>query len=137
MSHTCHRNISRAIINPNSLEQGTPRDFVNSGPSSATVQGLKGPTNIKTRLEISTELRTYLTAFPHSPSLELLKCCRLESLEKSIQNFGVFYSKAADIPSLSIPIPHAAHGEGVWNPLVWLPLHQHHGAIPPVGETHR
>lgn len=86
-THTRHRNISSAVINPNSLEQGTLRDFVDSGPFSDTIQGLKGPTNIKTRLEISTKLKT---AFPHSPSLELLpKRCRLESLEKSIQNFGV------------------------------------------------
>lgn len=115
MSHTCHRNISSAIINP-----VWNWDFVNSGPSSATVQGLKGPTNIKTRLEISTELRTRLTAFPHSPSLELLpKCCRLESLEKSIQNFGVLLlpKQPISLPSgFPFHMEHREKGSGIPQP---------------------
>lgn len=113
MSHTRHRNISSAIINLNCLEQSALRDFVNSGPSSATVQGLKGSTNIKTRLELSTALRTCLTALPHSPSLELLlKCCRLEFLEKSIQNFGEVLLLSKQLISLPLAFPfHMEHTE--------------------------
>lgn len=113
MSHPCHRSISSAIINPNSLEQGSLRDF-NSGFSSDS-SGVKGTPKFKNKVgdqhrtqNMSDSISTF--SEPGIPP-EILQA--RVSGDANPEFWGSFVTTKADIPSLSIAIP---QGEGVWNP---------------------